>query len=129
MDNNFSAYMLADQTLRAGPGTLDITVRLPWYRSLPLSTVEVAKLRVDGQEVPANHIGFEINGHSRPMAACADQINEWWYVLDDAIVHAAVPGLENRPEHLIEITLNLYPPYMPGFTWVTQTAKHLKVTR
>jgi hypothetical protein len=40
MDNNFSPYMLPDQSLRAGTVTLPIAIGLPWYRAL--STVRVA---------------------------------------------------------------------------------------
>jgi hypothetical protein len=40
MDNNFSPYMLADRSLRAGTVTLAIAIGLPWYRAL--STVRVA---------------------------------------------------------------------------------------
>ena len=129
MDNNFSAYMLAGQTLRAGAGTLSITIRLPWYRALPLSTVRVAQLKVDGQDVSMDQIEFEINGHRRSLHECADLIDEQWFVLDDGTLHVNVPGSVNQPEHLIDFTLNLHPPYMPGFTWVTHSSKRLKALR
>jgi hypothetical protein len=129
VDNNFSAYMLADQTLRAASGTLAIAIRLPWYRTLPLSTVRVAQLTIDEHHVSSDHIEFEINGHRRPLSECADLIDEQWFVLDDGTLHVKVPALAQRPEHLIDFTLNLHPPYMPGFTWVTHSSKRLKVQR
>ncbi len=129
MDNNFSTYMLADQSLRAGAGTLTIAIRLPWYRTLPLSTVRVAQLRIDGEDVPGDRIEFEINGHRRPLLQCEDLIDEQWFVLDDATLHVPGPDLKNQSEHLIDVTLNLHPPYMPGFTWVTHSSKRLQVQR
>jgi hypothetical protein len=129
VDNNFSAYMLADQTLRAGAGTLAISIRLPWYRALPLSTVRVAQLKIDEHYVSSDHIEFEINGHRRPLSQCADLIDEQWFVLDDGTLHVSVPDLTQQPEHLIDFTMNLHPPYMPGFTWVTHSSKRLKVQR
>ena len=35
-----------------------LDIRLPWYRSLPLSTVEVASLRVDGREIAPERMSF-----------------------------------------------------------------------
>ncbi len=129
MDNNFSAYMLADQVLQSGASSVAIKVRLPWYRALPLSTVEIAQLRIDGREIPPEHIRFEINGVSRKLPDCADQIAEWWYVLDDGLLRVDAADLGTGLEHEIDVTLTLYPPYMPGFAWVTHSTKRLKVQR
>jgi len=129
VDNNFSAYMLADQTLRAGTDMLAITIRLPWYRSLPVSTVRVAQLKVDGRDVPGDHIEFEVNGRRRALDACAELVDEQWYVLDDGTLHVKVPGLADASDHLIDFTLNLHPPYMPGFIWVTHSSKRLQAGR
>jgi len=129
VNNNFSAYMLADQPLRAGADMLAITIRLPWYRSLPISTVRVAELKVDGKDALREHIELEVNGQRRALDACAELINEQWYVLDDGTLHVKVPGLADASHHLIDFTLNLHPPYMPGFTWVTHSSKRLKAGR
>lgn len=129
VDNNFSAYMLAEQPLRAGADMVAVTIRLPWYRSLPISTVRIADLKVDGKNVPLHQIEFEVNGRRRTLDACMELIDEQWYVLDDGTLHVKVPGLAHASDHLIDFTLNLHPPYMPGFTWVTHSSKRLKAER
>ena len=126
MDNNFSAFLLADQTLHAQAEDVGIHIRLPWYRALPLSTVEVASLLVDGQSVSREQILFELNGRRWTLAECADQTNEWWYVLDDAILHVDLAGVRPQTVYEVDLTLNLYPPYMLGFVWVTHSAKRLQ---
>jgi len=129
LDNNFSAFLLADQTLRAEAGSIGIHIRLPWYRALPLSTVEVASLLIDGHSVSGERIRFEINGRLWTLAQCADRIDEWWYVLDDGILHVDLAGLTPQTAYQVDLTLNLYPPYMPGFAWVTHSAKRLQVQK
>jgi hypothetical protein len=69
MDTCFNALLLdAEQGLRATPRGTEIDVRLPWYRSLPISVVEVGGLRVDDQDVPPGDIRFEIS--TLPCCAC-----------------------------------------------------------
>jgi hypothetical protein len=129
LDNNFSAFLLADQELRAESGSIGIHIRLPWYRALPLSTVEVVSLLIDGHAVSREQIRFEINGRRWTLAECADQTRESWYVLDDGILHVDLAGLKPQPAYDVDLTLNLYPPYMPGFAWVTHSAKRLQVLK
>ena len=127
MDNNFSALLLSDAGLRSGPGGLEIDVRLPWYRALPLSVVEVASLSIDGQSVPPETLRFEINGKSFRLNELPDQIGEFWFVLDDAVLHVADQKLGIGEQHAVDLQLNLYPPYIPHFTWTTRSSKSLRV--
>src|SRR5271154_3002781 len=126
MDSNFSRTLLVDGGVRAERGGLSVGIRLPWYRSLPLSVVEVAELTVDGRKIAPEAIGFEINGTTHPSTALADLTGEVWYVLDDAVLH--VDGLPPvAGEHTVELTLNLYPPYIPGLTWVTKGTRTFRL--
>lgn len=121
MDSNFARSLVSDAGIRARPGGVDVDVRLPWYRAMPLSIVEVASLTIDGQPVPPEAIGFEINGKTHPLAALPELTGEVWYVLDAAVLHVAAPFAAGS-EHRVELTLNLYPAYIPGLTWVTRAA-------
>jgi hypothetical protein len=125
MDNNFSAHLIDDQGLRVNGAQVAIDIRLPWYRSLPLSTIEIAGLRVDQQDVSIDRIQLELNGKSIPASQFNELTSEWWYVLDNGTLRVAAAEMASGPEHLVELTLNLYPPYMPGFTWVTHSSKCL----
>jgi len=127
MDNKFSALLLSDTGLRSAPGGLAINIRLPWYRSLPLSVVEVVSLSIDGRAVPTEALGFEINGKSFRHSELADLTGEFWFVLDDAVLR--IPGREAAvgEQHDIDLQLNLYPPYIPQLTWATRAKKSLRV--
>lgn len=129
MDNNFSYLLLNDQGLRAGARGLEIDVRLPWYRSMPVSVVEVASLAVDDHPVAPERIRFEINGKSFQLAELPEQVEEFWFVLDRAVLR--VPGLkaEAGTNHRVELQLNLYPPYIPHLTWVTRASKALRANQ
>ncbi len=127
MDNNFSALLLDEAGLRAGRAGLELDVRLPWYRSMPLSVVEVASLAIDGRAVPPEAVRFEVNGKTFALGELPDQVGEFWFVLDDAVLHVAgVPAGEGET-HDVELQLNLYPPYIPHLTWVTRSRKAMRV--
>jgi hypothetical protein len=126
VDNNFSALLLNDQGLRAGPKGLELDVRLPWYRSMPLSVVEIASLRVDGQAVPLAEIRFEVNEKSFRLDELPGQIGEFWFVLDRAVLRVPATPVAAGSTHQVELQLNLYPPYIPHLTWVTRATKNLR---
>jgi hypothetical protein len=125
VENNYSTTLLSEAGLRTVPGGLDIDVRLPWYRSMPLSVVEVAELSIDGAPVDTDAVRLEVNGRGFALSALPEITGEVWYVLDSATLHVAVP-LERSADHLIELTLNLYPPYIPGLIWVTKASRTLR---
>ena len=127
MDNNFSALLLNEAGLRAGSAGLEIDVRLPWYRSMPVSVVEVASLAIDGRPVPPDAIRFEVNGKTFALGELADQVGEFWFVLDDAVLHVAGVQAGQGETHGVELQLNLYPPYIPHLTWVTRATKSMRV--
>ena len=127
MDNNFSALLLNEQGLRVGPQGVGIEVRLPWYRSMPLSVVEVAALHIDGQEIPAGDIRFEINDRSFRLDELAEQTGEFWFVLDPAVLRIPAAAAGSGAEHRVELQLNLYPPYIPHLTWVTRSTRTMRL--
>jgi hypothetical protein len=127
MQNNFSAALLSDKGFQVGPQGVRIAIRLPWYRALPLSVVEIYSLKIDDQPIAMSAITLELYGKSYPSDALGELINEWWYVLDEATLYAQIPALAPSAEHKIELTLNLYPPYIPGLTWATACSKLLRV--
>ena len=125
MANGFQQRLISKSGYRRTPTGLALDIRLPWYRSLPLSTVEIGGLRVDGREIPPAQLALEVNGKRFPAMALGDLIDEWWYVLDSAYLHVETPGLAGET-HEIDLTLNLFPPYIPGLTWVTRSQQTLR---
>jgi hypothetical protein len=119
MENSFSPRLIAKGEAAVVRGGLEFGVRLPWYRSLPLSVVEVGELKVDGAPVPAERVRFDLNGRSFTLAQLPEQTGEVWYILDSARLR--VDGqFDAARDHEIVLTLNIYPPYVPGLTWVTR---------
>lgn len=119
MENNFSRRLICPDEIKASGDTLQLGIRLPWYRALPVSVVELGEIAIDGKVVPHQNVRFEINGHEYPVDQLGELTEEYWYVLDSA--HLRVPyELDPKQPHTIALTLNLYPPYIPGLTWVTR---------
>ena len=108
--------VIAEEGLSATPAGLRLGMRLPWYRSLPFSTVSVAALSIDGEAVDLADAMVEYDGEAWPLAEQGEQVNRFWFVRDSAFL--VLPG-RNAPvgsEHTVALTVNISPPYIPGMT-------------
>jgi hypothetical protein len=128
MENIFSQSLICEPESRASAQGVELGVRLPWYRSLPVSVVEVAELSVDGRAVPVADIRFGINGKTFTLDQLPNLTGEVWFVLDSAIITARI-ALDPAVPHEVALHLNLYPPYIPGLTWVTRGRRTLGAVR
>lgn len=127
MDTCFNALLLDEQNgLRATPRGAEIDVRLPWYRSLPVSVVEVGSLKVDDRDVLSSDIRFEVNGKSFDLHELPSHPGEFWFVLDSAVLRLPDTKLQPGTTHDVELQLNIYPPYVPHLKWVTKVRKTLR---
>jgi hypothetical protein len=126
MDNNFSAMLLESASVRLQGGALEVALRLPWYRALPLSVVEVSNLRIDGQQVPLERVQFALNGKKHPLSKLPDLVDQFWFVLDSAVLHVDAPGLRADTDHEVALALHLYPPYIPGLNWITEGRRTIR---
>jgi len=106
--------VIGEEGLRASADGLRLAMRLPWYRSLPFSTVEVAGLAIDGEPVDLSDANVEYEGRSWPLAALGEQTNAFWFVRDSAFLHLPSRSAEPGSEHSVALTLNVSPPYIPG---------------
>ncbi|MBC2665474.1 hypothetical protein H7F51_08065 [Novosphingobium flavum] len=106
--------VIGEEGLSATPAGLRLAMRLPWYRSLPFSTVEVAALAIDGEPVDLSEAQVEYDGASWPLAELGEQTNRFWFVRDSAFL--VLPGrcLAPGSEHKVALTINVNPPYIPG---------------
>jgi hypothetical protein len=123
----FVTRVITDDGLRQSEAGFDLDIRLPWYRSLPLSTVNVAELKVDDQVIPASAITFEVNGKSFLLDDLKAHPEEWWFVLDSAYLHVSGTKLQPGTEHEVSATIGIKPPYIPGFFRLTECNKRLAV--
>lgn len=106
--------VIGEEGLAATAGGLRLAMRLPWYRSLPFSTVEVAALAIDGTPVDLSGARVEYDDLSFPLAEIGEQTNAFWFVRDSAFL--VLPGADAAPgsEHEVALTINVSPPYIPG---------------
>lgn len=101
------------------PGTLavrgdrvQLSVRMPWYRALPLSSVADVRWAIGENEVPRESITWTLDGGTYRMYELPALHESWWYVLDSAHLEGELPDLDVRAEHQVSVTLRLYIPYI-----------------
>ena len=105
--------VIEDDSLRATESGFEIKLRFKWYRSLPLSCLEDLQLSVDGQPVDPDAISFGINGHVYRLDELADKVEEFWFILDSAIVSVDKPGMVKPGEsHQIGVAFGMRAPYI-----------------
>lgn len=112
----------ADSLTRTATG-LECRLRLPWYRSLPLSVIRIDAVTIDGNEVPASALHFDLNGETRAVAALDDLTGEYWFVRDSMTLRVDAPA---GPDARFDVTLSFYPPYIADFRRKTHGFATLK---
>jgi hypothetical protein len=118
-----TSRVISDNGLRITPNGFRIDVRLPWYRSLPMSTVEVGEISIDGKVIDPSKVRFELEGRAFDLGAMADQVDKVWFVLDSAFLDVEADATHKAGEHDVSVTLNLYPPYIRGLKRVSRDRK------
>jgi hypothetical protein len=118
--------LVQDDSLRAVEDGYEVQVRLNWYRSLPVSCVETVQLSLDGEPVSPEQISFEINQHRFTLTEMPEQVEEFWFVQDSAVLHVNAPGKVAAGEtHTIQAEIALRFPYImigPGRFLTTPTS-------
>lgn len=112
--------MLPDQilepgTLRAGAGRVSVSVRMPWYRALPLSSISNVSMRIDGLEVSPDSVVWQTAAGERyRLDELPARWDKWWFVLDSAILEGDLPDLPRKDDHEVHVVIGLYIPYVPS---------------
>jgi hypothetical protein len=99
--------LVAQQAGRTSDG-MELRLRSPWYRSLPLSSIDV-RLTLDSADVAPERIRFCINDRDYTLEELRERFEEFWFVLDAARlrVSAVEPG-----HHDVDLGLALRIPYL-----------------
>lgn len=119
--------VIGEEGLCAVDGALRLAMRLPWYRSLPFSTVEIAALAIDGQEVDLADAVVEYEGLAWPLAQLGEQTDAFWFVRDSAFLKLPGRGAAPGSEHTVALTINVSPPYIPGMKRANPQTATLRV--
>jgi hypothetical protein len=105
--------VIEDNSLRATESGFEVRLRYKWYRSLQLSCLENLQLSVDGQPVDAMAIRFGINGHSYRLDELPERVEEFWFILDPAVLSVDQPGrVKSGESHQIDVAFGMRAPYI-----------------
>ena len=100
--------VLTDDSLTRRPDGLAIALKIPWYRSLWLSSVSNVTVAIDG--TPVIDLRAELNGRSYRIEELKDQSETLWFLQDRLVILAPV-----RPEKSavdVEVSVEIRLPYM-----------------
>ena len=105
--------LIAVDSLRVHPDGLALSLTLPWYRSLWLSSVGTLKITIDGTEVSAGDVAFELKGVRYTLDQLPEQSDVLWYLQEHPllIVRREAP-IALGETHQVEIFGELRLPYM-----------------
>ncbi|MFT4081672.1 MAG: DUF6379 domain-containing protein [Nocardioides sp.] len=108
--------VLSGARLRVVPGVsaeprARLSLRLPSYRSLPLSCVEGLDLEIDGVAVPADRMALLVNTTPYALSQLGSHPEVWWFVLDHAEIEIAGWPLD-AGEHAVTAVLTTVEPYV-----------------
>src|SRR5919205_232333 len=104
--------VIADGSLEGREDGFSFDLRMPWYRALPLSSLEGLEVSIDGEPVASDDLRLELEGKTYSLADLPPLYDEWWYVADAAEVRAPKRGGLAAGEHELDVTIFLRIPYI-----------------
>lgn len=106
-------FILDNNALSATTEGCALQIRSHWYRSLPLSSIKILTVSIDGANISSENIAFEINGNLHPLHSLASLHDEWWFILDAATLHIQMQtNFTAGTTHEIAVELGLLLPYI-----------------
>lgn len=105
--------LIDDTSLVVHPQGVALRLGLPWYRSLWLSAVNGVDLALDGTEVPAERLSFELGGVTYSLEELREQVETLWFLQDKALLVAKLdePIVAGTTVH-VKVTSDLSIVYM-----------------
>jgi Domain of unknown function (DUF6379) len=120
-----ASRLVEDDSLRVSGDGLEVQIRLPWYRGLQLSTVDINEVRINGETIDHGKMRFTVNGKERPADNFAAYYEEYWYVLDSGYLRVPYAAKKDAT-YEVEVTVTLYPPYIHGIPFRTTCKKSMR---
>ncbi|MFI1561571.1 DUF6379 domain-containing protein [Streptomyces sp. NPDC020490] len=74
--------VLTDDSLTRRPDGLAVALKVPWYRSLWLSSVSSIDVTLDGERVPRDELRVELGGRTYRVDELPDQWDTLWFIQD-----------------------------------------------
>ncbi|MCS7007598.1 MAG: DUF6379 domain-containing protein [Thermoleophilia bacterium] len=89
-----------------------LEIRSHWYRALPLTSLAVIDLTLDGRRIDPADLVVEANGKRFRFQDLEERFDEWWFTTDPITLHIPAPGAERGGTHRVELELGLRIPYL-----------------
>jgi hypothetical protein len=86
-----------------GEKGLLLEIRLPSYRSLPLSCIEKIGVKVGGEDVSLSAAALRIENRWHRLANLPTLLDVWWFILDQATLFVPMVVVSGRHEVAVEI--------------------------
>ena len=104
--------VVRDDALTATDDGLALEIHSHWYRALPLTSLAVVDLTIDGEPVDPAGLTVEANGKTFAFADLENGWDEWWFTTDAVTLHVRRPNGRRGAEHRVELDLGLSIPYL-----------------
>ncbi|AZS37476.1 hypothetical protein CVS47_02113 [Microbacterium lemovicicum] len=110
--------LFAEKDVRRTDDGLAVSLQLPWYRSLWLSSVDGVAATVNGTPVPTDDLRFSLEGRDYRIEELPEQSETLWFVADrpEVLIHLdEVPAAGEKVTVEVVLTMRLlYMQIMPG---------------
>ena len=114
------------------PNGVQLKIRLPWYRSFPLSCIKTIDVTIDGKAIPREALALGLYGQVHTLDALAGLSEVQWFVLDAANMSANCDQPLQPGPHRVGLKMSMRIPYSDNlafeFTEVAHCAKTLTLT-
>jgi hypothetical protein len=104
--------VIEDGSLRSQGNGFTFHLRMPWYRALPLSSLEGLEVTLDDETVASEELRLTLEGKTYALSDLPPLYDDWWYVADPAEVRAPKQGGLPNGEHRLDVTIALRIPYI-----------------
>jgi len=101
-------------------------MRLPWYRSLPLSCIERLEIKIDRDTVDQRNATLSLCGTNYALSELPSLDSVWWFVLDAVDIQVRLREPLSPGEHEVSVELELRIPY--GITFEFKQVAHCSKT-
>jgi len=107
-------FILKEDSLTATATGFDLRFYSHWYRSLPISSLGIIKLHINGQPVAQENCELEYEGKIYAMQDLANHYTDWWFVLDPVVLHIEEKNLQLQQgtSYDVAFELGLQIPYV-----------------
>ncbi len=104
--------VIEDGSLAAVDDAFTFRLRMPWYRSLPLSSLEGLDVTLDGVPTASEELRISLDGATYSLGDLPPLHDRWWYVADAAEVRVPCAGQLAAGAHELDVTVALRIPYI-----------------